>query len=230
LKFITSFEEEEKMRELTIASFIMAAAFALSVQAQSQDQSQNPNQNQDPQGALQDTNFIHMAAEGNLTQIELGKLGAKKSQNGQIQQFAQHLQTDHQSANQKLEPLAQSQGMQLPQTLDSKHQREISRLQKLSGAEFDKAFATTTLQDHARAITLYQKEAQQGQNPETKQYAENMLPGLQHHLEMAKETARSVGVSDTTISSILSRYPAAVGGASTPGGAQPGAGGGRSGY
>ncbi len=38
----------------------------------------------------------------------------------------------------------------------------------------------------------------------------------------AENAAKSVGVNETTISSILSRYPGVMGGASTPGGHQHG--------
>jgi putative membrane protein len=191
------------------------------VQAQSQNQSPNASQ----------SSFIQKAAEANLTEAELGKLAAQKSQNSQIKQFADHLQMDHQSANQKLQPIAQSQGVQIPQSLDFRHRSELNRLEKLSGAEFDREFATTALRDHARTIALFQKEAQQGHDTATKQYAEDMLPALQHHLDMAKDTAKSVGVKDSTISSILNRYPASIGGASTPGGQQQGTStGGKRGY
>src|SRR6266700_8006286 len=104
------------MKRFVIASSIVAASLALSAQT--------PAQTQDPQKAGQDTKFIQNAAQGNLTQMELGKLAAQKSQNDQVKQFAEHLQTDHQSANQKLQPIAQSQGVQIPQSLDSRHQRE----------------------------------------------------------------------------------------------------------
>lgn len=213
------------MRMLVIASITVGTVLGLSAQAhqnQSQDPSQTTENTQSTQPGTKDTHFIRKAAEGNLAEVDLGKLGAEKSQNSQIQQFSKSLQTDHQSANQKLQSIAQQQGVQMPQTLDSKHQREVSRLQKLSGNQFDKEFAVTALREHAKTLALFQKEAQQGQDQATKQYAQGMVPALQHHLDMAKEVAKSVGVSETTISSILSRYPEAVGGATSPGGHQHG--------
>ncbi len=202
------------MKSLIYTSSLLAACVGISLAASAQTQSS--------QASSQDKKFIEKAAEGNFAEVELGKLGAEKSQNSQLKQFCQDLQSDHQSANQKLQPIAQADGVQIPQTLDSKHQREINRLQKMSGAEFDKEFATTALRQHAQTIEAFQKEAQQGQDPTVKQYAQSMLPGLEHHLQMAKDTASSVGVSQGTISSILNRYPEAVGGGSTPQGQQQG--------
>ncbi len=98
----------------------------------------------------------------------------------------------------------------------------MKKLEKASGADFDKEFATYALKDHAMDLSLYQKEAQQGQDTDLKQFAQTMVPKLQHHLEMSKDAARAVGVSDSDISSILTTSPEATGGASTPGGSNQG--------
>ncbi len=192
------------MKTATIVSIAVAAAFGLAAHAQPQSTQQSQQQ--------KDSEFITKAAQANLAEVQLGKLGAQKSQNDQIKQFSQHLQTDHQSANQKLAPIAQSKGIQLPKDPGSQHQKQMSQLQGLSGAQFDKAFATTALKDHAQTIQLFQKEAQQGLDPATKQYAQSMLPALEHHLDMAKDVAKNVGLNEATVSSILQQYPAAVGG------------------
>lgn len=191
------------MKTATIVSITVAAVFGLAAQAQ-----QNTQQSQQQK----DTEFITKAAQANMAEVQLGKLGAQKSQNDQVKQFSQRLQTDHQSANQKLAPIAQSKSVPLPKDIGSQHQKQMSQLQGLSGAQFDKAFATTALKDHAQTIDLFQKEAQQGQDAAVKQYAQSMLPSLQHHLDMAKDLAKGVGVNEATVSSILQQYPAAVGG------------------
>jgi len=209
------------MKSLIIAVSLIGTGLAFNVQAQSQNQSPNASQ----------SSFIQKAAEANLTEAELAKLAAQKSENNQIKQFADHLQMDHQNANQKLQSIARSQGVQIPQSLDPKHRSELNRLQKLTATEFDREFIITSLRDHVRTIALFQKEAQQGRDAAIKQYAQDMLPALNQHLDMAKDTAKSVGVKDSTISSILNRYPASIGGASTPGGQQQGTStGGKRGY
>lgn len=227
------------MKKMTIVSIIMAAASVLSLQAQ-QSQYQQGQSSESSKGApgsqgaqssqgqgesksvKQDTAFIHRAAQANLTEVQLGKLGSEKAQNQQIKQFAQNLQSDHQKANQQLQELAQKKGIQVPQSLDPKHEKEISKLQSLSGADFDKQFALENIKAHAKTISLFQKEAQQGQDPDLRQYAQSQLPGLTHHLSMAQDAARNAGVSQTQITSILKRYPQAMGGTGTPIGREQG--------
>jgi putative membrane protein len=199
------------MRKLIIASMTMAAVLGLTIPAQSQSQ----RQDQTTQKTQRDTSFITQAAQANLAEIELGKLGAKKAQNDQIKQFSQQMQTDHQAAYQKLQPIAQAKGLQLSRNVDAKHRDELRQLRKLSGAEFDRQFAAMELRDHAETIALFQREAQQGQDPATQQYAQTTLPTLQHHLDMAKDVAKNVGMNETAISSILRQYPEAIGGTGT---------------
>src|ERR1051326_2254482 len=208
------------MKKLTIASMTMAAIVGLTIPAQAQSQ----RQDQKTQATGQDANFISQAAQANLAAVELGKLGAKKSANNEIKQFSQHLETDHRVANSKLKPIAKYEGVQWPQRLDAAHKDELSQLRKLSGAEFDKQFTTMALKDHAKAIALFQQEAQMGQNQVTKQYAQNTLPALQHHLDMAKNVAKDVGLNETAISSILSQFPEAIGGTGSTTGQEQGTG------
>lgn len=205
------------MTKLTIITLGLAAAFGLSAQAQSQYQQPGS------QGAKPDARFVQQAGEDNIAGMQMGKLAAQ-SQNSQIQQLGKEMESTHRQANQQLQSIAQSQGYQLPQSVGAQRRQQLQQLQMLSGAQFDQRFAETALKDHAQAVQLFQKEAQQGQEPQLKQFAQTMLPTVQQHLQSAQTAAQDVGVSSSTISSILSRYPEAVGGAQTPGGQGQGAG------
>jgi putative membrane protein len=193
------------MTKSTVLSITMGAMLALAAQAQTQSGRQ-------AQAAPQDSDFIKQAAQANLAEVKEGKLGTRKAQNEQVKQFCQNMVTDHQNANQKLRPIAQREGVKISRSLDAEHKQQLSQLRKLKGADFDKEFATTALKGHAETIALFQREAQQGQDPAVKEYAQSMLPELQHHLDMAKNMAKNVGLDETSISSILKQFPEAIGG------------------
>src|SRR6266571_2783820 len=146
------------MRKLTIATITLAAALAVAVQAQTQSERQ-AQKSQTIAMAQSEKAFIQQAAQANLAEIRLGKLGVKKCQNDQIRQFSQHLEADHLTANDQLRPIAKSKGEKIPRRLDSDRRQQISDLRKLSGAEFDRQFATVALQEHAKTIALFQREA-----------------------------------------------------------------------
>jgi uncharacterized protein YyaL (SSP411 family) len=46
----------------------------------------------------------------------------------------------------------------------------------------------------ALAVALFRREAQAGQNEQLRKLAEEMLPTLQEHLQMARSVGRQVGV------------------------------------
>jgi putative membrane protein len=105
---------------------------------------------------------VKEAAQMNMAVIKVSELASRKAQNAQLKQFASRLQQDHKQAQKDLEQIAQKQNVTLPGTLDSKCQEEISRLESLSGAEFDREFAKGAIEGHAMAIAKLQQSAAQG--------------------------------------------------------------------
>jgi putative membrane protein len=67
-------------------------------------------------------------------------------------------------------------------------------LENLSGKEFDREFMKTMVAEHAKAVSEYERAANQATNPEVKQYASQTLPTLRDHLKLAREVASKVGV------------------------------------
>ena len=43
------------------------------------------------------------------------------------------------------------------------------------------------IEDHQKMVDLFQQQSQQGQNPELKSFAEETLPTLRDHLDMAQQ-------------------------------------------
>ena len=98
---------------------------------------------------------------------------------------------DHAKANEELKQVASKENIAIPDALDSKHQSKISKLSKLSGPEFDKAYAKEQLKDHETDVREFSAEAQGGTDPNVKAFASSTLPILQQHLELAKNLNKS---------------------------------------
>jgi putative membrane protein len=130
--------------------------------------------------------FMAKAAQANMAEVELGKLGANRGQSSDVKQYGQHMVDDHSKANQELQDLAQKEGATLPTYTDQAHQAAKSRLEKLSGDAFDRAFAAQMVKDHQTAVALFRTEARSGRDPEVKAWAAKMLPNLEEHLKQAQ--------------------------------------------
>jgi putative membrane protein len=156
--------------------------------------------------------FIKEVSAGNQSEIALAQLAQSKAQNPEIKNLAEMLQKDHQQAQEKLQTIAQAHGVTLDTTPSWTQRRAQSKLEKLSGAEFDQQYAKDMLEDHAADIKRFEKASQNVEDSDVKQYAQEILPKLQTHLQHTASAAKSAGVDQSTISSYTKDVPGAVGG------------------
>jgi putative membrane protein len=130
--------------------------------------------------------FMKSAAEGGMAEVELGKLAATKAQNPEVKKFAQMMVTDHTKANAELKALAAKKNVALPADMGS-HKSAMDDLNGLSGAEFDKEYVDSMVDDHEDTVAAFQKQADNSADADVKAFAAKTLPTLKRHLEAIKE-------------------------------------------
>ncbi|MGH9583426.1 MAG: DUF4142 domain-containing protein [Bryobacteraceae bacterium] len=140
---------------------------------------------------VNDKKFLRKAAEGGMAEVALGKLAAEKGSTPAVKQFGEKLVNDHTQANNELKQVAANEKIQIPDSLDAKQQRQVSKLSALSGQKFDKAFLKDQVKDHRKDVREFRNEAQGGSNPAVKQFASKVLPVLEEHLSIAKNLKKS---------------------------------------
>ena len=134
-----------------------------------------------------DQSFIKEAIQGDLAQVNMGKLAQEKGQSEAAKQFGQMLEQDHGQHLQKAKDSAQQLGVSPPIEPNAKQKKMYDQLSKLSGAQFDKQFAQHMIMDHKEDIGKYEKKAK-SKGP-LAQFAEQTLPTLQKHLQTAERLA-----------------------------------------
>jgi putative membrane protein len=139
-----------------------------------------------------DQSFMKEAIQGDLAEVKMGQLAQQKGQSEDVKQFGQTLQQDHSQNLQQAQQLAQQNGMTPPTEPSAEAKKMYDKLSKMSGAQFDKAFAKDMVSDHKKDIAKFQKESK-SQGP-TGQFAQQTLPVLQKHLQMA-QSIESKGAS-----------------------------------
>jgi len=149
-------------------------------------------QQQSTQLARGDRKFIEEAAAGGLAEVQLGKLAQQKSQSTQVKDFGARMVQDHGKANDELKAIADSKGVQVPAAPDKSHQKDVDKLSKLSGAQFDREYAAHMLSDHRKDVSEFRKEADQAKDSDVKAFAGKTLPTLQEHLTLAQNLNDSV--------------------------------------
>ena len=94
---------------------------------------------------------------------------------------------DHGQANEKLMAIAQQKGIQLPQELPEDVQQTYEELQQLSDSEFDEAYMDEMVEDHEEDVEAFEEQAESGEDTDPRAFAEETLPILREHLQMAEE-------------------------------------------
>jgi len=144
----------------------------------------------------QDKDFIKEAAQGGQAEVKMGQLAAEKGSSAEVKSFGQKMVEDHGKANTELMTLAQSKGVTLQEGDLGKHQKSYDKLQKLSGADFDKAYVKMMVEDHQNDVKAFQKEAERGQDHDVKTWAAKTLPTLQMHMSMIDDIDKSMRGKD----------------------------------
>jgi putative membrane protein len=133
--------------------------------------------------------FLQHVIEGNLAEIQLGKLAQEKSMDDGIRAFGDMLVTDHSAGNEKAMQVASSLGVNAPAEPNKTQKATYDKLSKLSGSAFDRQFAKMMVDDHKRNIREFEKESKSS-NAQVAQFAKDTLPTLREHLEAAQSLAK----------------------------------------
>jgi putative membrane protein len=134
-----------------------------------------------------DKKFMTEAAEAGSTEINASKMALEKNRSPAVKDFAETMVGDHTTVADELKKLATTKNVQLPDGPSTMQKAKIAILGKLDGATFDKQYASIIgVSAHEDTIKLFKDAAANANDPDVKQFASKTLPGLQHHLEMAK--------------------------------------------
>lgn len=139
------------------------------------------------QAKMGDEEFAKKAAQGGMAEVKLGQLAEEKAQSEEVKKFAARMVEDHTKAGDKLKEAAMKENINLPSDLDPKDEQTYDSLSKLSGPEFDKAYAKAMLKDHEHDVMEFKREASSGQKEAVKRFAAETLPVLESHLKQARQ-------------------------------------------
>jgi len=139
-----------------------------------------------------DKSFVEKAAIGSMAEVQMGRLAQQKAGSDQVKQFGTRMVDDHSKANDDLKQVASHKGITLPSDLDAKHKNKMAKLEKLSGAQFDRAYMDDMVADHKEDVAEFQKQSSSGKDGDLKGFASKTLPTLQDHLKMAQSTQAAV--------------------------------------
>ena len=136
--------------------------------------------------------FMVSAANGNMTEVNAGKLAEQKAQNSRVKNFGSMMVKDHTAANDELKSLASQKNVTLPNSMGNDQQDAINDLNKETGKKFDKDFIDMMVRDHKKVIDDFQTADNNTNDADVKAWIEKTLPTLRMHLDSAQAIQNAI--------------------------------------
>jgi putative membrane protein len=140
-----------------------------------------------------DAQWLKMSIEGDRYEIAAGTLGLQKSSNPAVRTLAQTLVTDHTQSLQDAIDLAQKFHIDVPPEPSPVQQWILGDLAQHTGSQFDVEFSSVEVKDHQEDIDQAQTEVKCGVVPAIRSDADDELPMLHKHLELAQAALAASG-------------------------------------
>ncbi len=176
-----------------VGALLAVPAFAQQTQQQGSQQAETAQQSQ--RQNPQSEQFIKTAVQDDIAEIRIGQLAEKKGTTQTLKNLGQTLAMDHTKALAKTLTLASNMNIVPPLDSTQQAQQEIHKLQLMSGKTFDQALVKYVTQSHQKAIDKFSEAAQTAANNKVQQLAQNELPTLKKHLNMAQQAHQDLQAS-----------------------------------
>lgn len=134
----------------------------------------------------QDRKFVEDAAIAGMAEIQLGQIATQRAQHPAVRDYGNQMVNDHTTANRRLMTIAATLGITPPEELDFRHRRMVKKLGKAEGREFDEDYIDGEVKDHKKMMEIMEEQISDGENPDLKQLATDMLPRIREHQQMAE--------------------------------------------
>lgn len=134
----------------------------------------------------------------NQMEIQMGKMAQEKGQAKEVKAFGKTLVTDHTAMDKKVMSLAKQQKIDLPASMPPMNDPGMAKLESATGAEFDRAFAQTMLEEHKRDVDEAKAAQAKTTDPKLKTLLGSAIPVLEKHRDTAQKLVSSVGASAST--------------------------------
>lgn len=127
-----------------------------------------------------------------LYEIELGKVGIKKTQNLKLRDFASELQKHHQERLEKLKSLAAELEYAVPNNLSDNQWDDLNNLENQKPNEFDREWIKEVISKHNSSVNKLVDGIADTNNSRIKEALNETLQEVRSHLETATQFKNTI--------------------------------------
>lgn len=133
-------------------------------------------------------------AKGGMMQLEVSRLASGKTTNDAVRMLAQAEVDEQTGLSAKLGEIAAAKGITLPTTPDADTQSMLSRMQAMSGADFDRMYVQESgVNGHMKLDDVMAQVQKNAKDKTLKDLAKAAHPLVKTHLKVAQNLMRTMG-------------------------------------
>jgi len=132
-----------------------------------------------------DAQFLVDAAEINREEISLGQLAQQKGTSSHVKELGKMLEDAHTKSLNDLTAMAKTKNISIPTSQTENGNDAYNKLNNKSGNDFGKEYSSMMVNEHKKAIELFEKAAMDCTDLDIKTWARETLPSLRTHLDQA---------------------------------------------
>jgi putative membrane protein len=183
-----SFLEGMPMTKLKIAMTMLVLALPVTVRADDK-----VIEKRDPdQGPRNDTEFLARTLAANIAEIKIAERAVGKASDAEVKKFAREMLNDHTKARDELMDRAKAMKLAVVEGLETNTRNQIDQLSKLDGKAFDREYMRHMVNNHEKALKLYQSWAAKSQDKDLRELASRTIPTVKKQLEEARHLYEKV--------------------------------------
>jgi putative membrane protein len=169
-------------RHLAVLLGVVAAVAAPATVATAAAQPSQIEQMAPPARRLDpDAAFLRTAHQGNLAQITLGRIAARKASSPEIRRLGARFAADSLRLDAAIRDTAKTLRIRLDPVANSTVRQSFALYRTTSAADFDELFLTSQAAMHDQAARLIRSELADGDQPEVTQVARGAMPLIRRH-------------------------------------------------
>ncbi len=145
--------------------------------------------------AQEDAQLVRVIVQANLAEIAAGKLAAARARSPPLRRLGERMAREHTQLQAEASELKSAQGVPLPTRPDADQEALLRKLRALPRADFDDVYLDSMVKAHEELVRVLARGAARARDPALRAHAQNALPRIRQHLELARRLAAAAKAS-----------------------------------
>ena len=163
-----------------MAMMLSTASFAQGTQAPASGAAMEP---------MTAEQYVATAASSDMFEIQSSEIALEKTETAAVQEFAQHMVTDHSTTTEKLMAAAEAEGIVPATEMMPRHAAMVEELEAADASGFDAMYLEMQTTAHEEAVALHTAYSESGDVEALQAVATEAVPVVTEHYEEVQALA-----------------------------------------